>query len=423
MLRSYGIETAADVQQHRIQQVSGFGPVIAGSLVAWRTSIERRFVFKPNQPLNPADVAAVKAAILKERSEIEIKLRQSLTRLERASNDTRSVRNSVQAAAAQTWKARRQAELDLPRLAGFSVRTRLAGVGAAIFFTFMLLNAIESPSTIAQAARRTDPQPDIAVPINRKNEPRSETAPRDQSRRDLSSGAKVAEQKDATALATNTRTIEPQSPVTGGGMPNSSLLPTAPPPKEPPVAKTEPSVNPSPQNKPALQQLPPAIKQERTEASLDREATTREYMLRLQSRLRDLGFLSSPSLSGAWDASSRAALRDFKVVNRLSNDDVWDRRTLETLNSQTAIRANQSFVGTWCGGKKEPRLFINSRQAKSAVGGVCEFKAFEPAANEWRVRASCTDRNESWTSNISFTVRGNKLIWSGERGSTSYFRC
>src|SRR5712671_6770062 len=65
MLRSYGLETAADISQSRIQQISGFGPVIAGGLVAWRTSFERRFVHNPNQPLNPIDVAAVKAAIAK----------------------------------------------------------------------------------------------------------------------------------------------------------------------------------------------------------------------------------------------------------------------------------------------------------------------------------------------------------------------
>ena len=60
MLRSYGIETAADVELHRVQAISGFGPVIAGNLVAWRRSVEKRFMFDPNQPINPTDIAAVK---------------------------------------------------------------------------------------------------------------------------------------------------------------------------------------------------------------------------------------------------------------------------------------------------------------------------------------------------------------------------
>ena len=65
MLQSYGIETAADVQQSRIQQISGFGPVITGAIIAWRKSLERRFIFNPNQPIDPAAIAAVKARIAK----------------------------------------------------------------------------------------------------------------------------------------------------------------------------------------------------------------------------------------------------------------------------------------------------------------------------------------------------------------------
>src|SRR5205823_4776397 len=124
-----------------------------------------------------------KAAVFREKSELETKLRQSLSKLERVSNETRSVRNSLQAAAVQAWKARRQAELDLPRLAGFSVRARLAGVGAALFFTFMLLNAIESPSSTAQAAKKTEMPPDIAGPANRIRKPEPRGTPSGQTQR------------------------------------------------------------------------------------------------------------------------------------------------------------------------------------------------------------------------------------------------
>src|SRR5262249_38300025 len=99
LLRSYGVETAADVEQKRIRQISGFGPVVAGSLIAWRKSIEQRFLFKPNQPISPADIAAIKAAVLKKKSQLETELRQSLAQLQTASNRTRSVRNSLQASA------------------------------------------------------------------------------------------------------------------------------------------------------------------------------------------------------------------------------------------------------------------------------------------------------------------------------------
>jgi DNA-binding helix-hairpin-helix protein with protein kinase domain len=46
-LRSFGIESAADVQYHRILGISGFGPATADKLMAWRAGIERRFVYNP----------------------------------------------------------------------------------------------------------------------------------------------------------------------------------------------------------------------------------------------------------------------------------------------------------------------------------------------------------------------------------------
>ena len=45
-LASYGLDTAADVVQHRVVLVPGFGPATAAPLVAWRQRIAARFVFK-----------------------------------------------------------------------------------------------------------------------------------------------------------------------------------------------------------------------------------------------------------------------------------------------------------------------------------------------------------------------------------------
>ena len=47
-LRAFGIKTAADLNQHRIRQVSGFGEVLTYALISWRTSCEHRFVFRPS---------------------------------------------------------------------------------------------------------------------------------------------------------------------------------------------------------------------------------------------------------------------------------------------------------------------------------------------------------------------------------------
>jgi hypothetical protein len=145
-------------------------------------------------------------------------------------------------------------------------------------------------------------------------------------------------------------------------------------------------------------------------------------VLQIQSRLRELGFLSS-SPTGVWDGKSRDALQDFKVVNRLGSDAGWTLEAQEALVSPASVRASQSFIGRWCGEKREPPLLINSRRATSSTGGVCEFANFESAKGEWRVKAVCTEYGRSWTANIRFVSRGNKLVWSSESGTASYLRC
>jgi hypothetical protein len=41
----------------------------------------------------------------------------------------------------------------------------------------------------------------------------------------------------------------------------------------------------------------------------------------------------------------------------------------------------------------------------------------------WRLRARCDDKTERWNANVRFTLSGNKLTWSSERGTTIYVRC
>ena len=39
------------------------------------------------------------------------------------------------------------------------------------------------------------------------------------------------------------------------------------------------------------------------------------------------------------------ALRDFKAVNELSNNDTWDAATERRLFTDSAVQASESFVG------------------------------------------------------------------------------
>ena len=136
-------------------------------------------------------------------------------------------------------------------------------------------------------------------------------------------------------------------------------------------------------------------------ALIGTEPLTNNRVLQIRSRLRDLGFLTATK-GGEWDARARDALRDFKIVNHLRNDDVWDLDTSKKLDSQTAIRADQSIIGSWSTGPcrstktTDIRLSISSRQAKSSAGSVCEFRDLQWTNHEWRVKANCSQGTQHY---------------------------
>jgi hypothetical protein len=152
--------------------------------------------------------------------------------------------------------------------------------------------------------------------------------------------------------------------------------------------------------------------------------STDEDLRQVRSRLHDLGFLSSAG-NGTCDAACKSALRDFKLANRLANDDVLDSHTREQLNSPRAIRADQSFLGNWCraADKKTLRLSISSGRAKSSAGSVCMFHDMHVEDRGWRVRATCSEKDQSWSANGKITLASGKLVWASERDVVSYSRC
>jgi Protein of unknown function (DUF4236) len=146
----------------------------------------------------------------------------------------------------------------------------------------------------------------------------------------------------------------------------------------------------------------------------------------VQSRLQSLGYLRAGSRT--WDSSSRSALRDFKTTNNLGTDDKWDYRTEDQLASGSAVRAEQTFVGSWSEGTCEPNLkpdiVINSRRAVSSTGGVCEFFGFRQAGSSWNVATTCSNGGEKWSANIKLAISNGKLVWMGRDGTaTEYSRC
>jgi DNA-binding helix-hairpin-helix protein with protein kinase domain len=113
MLASFGIETAADIQQHAILQIPGFGSSLAADLIAWRRSHEQKFVFNANEALNPADVQAVRRDINQRKTDAENRCRNAISKLQQTSALAVAQRRSALGAAETSFRAFKQSSLDV----------------------------------------------------------------------------------------------------------------------------------------------------------------------------------------------------------------------------------------------------------------------------------------------------------------------
>jgi DNA-binding helix-hairpin-helix protein with protein kinase domain len=82
-LASFGIETAADIDRHRIMRIKGFGPSLTDNLLGWRRKIEAKFVFDSAKGIDPQDAAALQQRFDHKRRELEGILLAGPERLEK----------------------------------------------------------------------------------------------------------------------------------------------------------------------------------------------------------------------------------------------------------------------------------------------------------------------------------------------------
>jgi len=150
----------------------------------------------------------------------------------------------------------------------------------------------------------------------------------------------------------------------------------------------------------------------------------------IQTKLRDLGYFGG-NTSHVWGAASRTALREFKKMNGLHEDDTWDNETEQRLLSKQNVAASNTFLGGWAldadecqhVGEAGAPLIIQSRGAE-AFSGKCDFRSVRrEAATSWRIQAACSSGGDSWNANISLKLVGPNLSWSSERGTETYVRC
>jgi DNA-binding helix-hairpin-helix protein with protein kinase domain len=118
-LISFGIETAADVNQNAVLRVPGFGDVMTGKLVAWRRGHESRFKFDrtPNAQ-DVADERALRGRFAAEKAKLESTIRNGLGTLRNAKArlDALPVKARSDRALTDALAARAQAEQDLREL-------------------------------------------------------------------------------------------------------------------------------------------------------------------------------------------------------------------------------------------------------------------------------------------------------------------
>ena len=90
VLRSWGIETAADIDEDKIAQVPGFGRNLTDRLVNWRDGLEGRFLFEPAAVADPLEVRKVDREIAVQRIGFMKELRIRIVGLE---NQARRIRD------------------------------------------------------------------------------------------------------------------------------------------------------------------------------------------------------------------------------------------------------------------------------------------------------------------------------------------
>jgi len=111
-LASFGIETAADVNAAMLARVRGFGETQKAELLAWRVSLEAKFLFNPTRGVDPHDDQALAAQFAAQKSRLDTTLREGLSELQKLRFDLLRMRSATEALLDSAEQARAQAQAD-----------------------------------------------------------------------------------------------------------------------------------------------------------------------------------------------------------------------------------------------------------------------------------------------------------------------
>jgi DNA-binding helix-hairpin-helix protein with protein kinase domain len=83
VLRSWGIDTAADVDEGKIADIPGFGKNLTDKLVIWRDMKEKSFIYYASPIVDPLDVQRIDRQLAARRTKLMKELRERIAEVER----------------------------------------------------------------------------------------------------------------------------------------------------------------------------------------------------------------------------------------------------------------------------------------------------------------------------------------------------
>jgi DNA-binding helix-hairpin-helix protein with protein kinase domain len=148
-LKSYGIETAADIDYHKISAISGFGPATATVLLDWRKRVEAKFHFNPSQSIHPTDLNAIKIEFANKRADPEARARQTLDKLQKAAANAVAARASPGSQASDAWLALKRAQVFEQSIRPSRLdAAKLFGIVVICLVSVLLYTTIKNPSAL-----------------------------------------------------------------------------------------------------------------------------------------------------------------------------------------------------------------------------------------------------------------------------------
>jgi DNA-binding helix-hairpin-helix protein with protein kinase domain len=120
-LASFGIETAADINERAVLAVPGFGDVMTAKLMRWRRALEARFHYNPAPDASDIQAEkAVRSASAAKRSDLQSRIRSGLAALQTGPQQVTARAKTVDQALINALGERANAAHDL-RLLGLPV--------------------------------------------------------------------------------------------------------------------------------------------------------------------------------------------------------------------------------------------------------------------------------------------------------------